>query len=160
MSRKPHAERSRARLAAAQALYQMEMAGEDAGDVVTEFRSHRLGFERDSGEAEMLGEADEKLFAAIVEGVVARQAEVDKAIAGTLAAGWSLERIDSTLRALLRAAAFEILVRDDIPARVILDEYVRVAAAFFGDTEIGFANGVLNTLARKSRPTEFGIPAR
>lgn len=160
MTRKPHAERSRARLAAAQALYQMEMAGEDAGDVVTEFRSHRLGFEKDSGEAEMLAEADEALFADIVEGVVSRQVEIDKAIAGALATGWTLERIDSTLRALLRAATFEILAREDVPARVILDEYVRVADAFFGDTEVGFANGVLNGLARKTRPGEFGIPAR
>lgn len=159
MTRKPHAERSRARLAAAQALYQMEMAGEDAGDVVTEFRSHRLGFEKDSGEAEMLAEADEALFADIVEGVVARQVEIDKALAGALNAGWTLDRIDSTLRALLRAAAFEILARNDVPARVILDEYVRVADAFFGDTEVGFANGVLNGLARRTRPTEFGIPA-
>ncbi len=159
MSKKPHAERSRARLAAAQALYQMEMAGEDAGDVVSEFRSHRLGFERDSGEAEMLAEADEALFADIVEGVVARQVEIDKALAGSLNPGWTLERIDSTLRALLRAAAFEIIAREDVPARVILDEYVRVADAFFGDTEVGFANGVLNGLARRTRPTEFGIPA-
>ncbi len=159
MSRKPHAERSRARLAAAQALYQMEMAGEDAGDIVTEFRSHRLGFEKDSGEAEVMAEADEALFADIVEGVVARQVEIDKAIAGALSSGWSLERVDSTLRALLRAATFEIIGRQDVPARVILDEYVRVADAFFGDTEVGFANGVLNTLARKARPTEFGIPA-
>lgn len=160
MSKKPHAERSRARLAAAQALYQMEMAGEDAGDVVSEFRSHRLGFEKDSGEAEMLDEADEALFADIVEGVVARQVEIDKALAGSLNPGWTLDRIDSTLRALLRAAAFEILARDDVPARVILDEYVRVADAFFGDVEVGFANGVLNGLARKTRPAEFGIPAR
>lgn len=160
MSKKPHAERSRARLAAAQALYQMEMAGEDAGDVVSEFRSHRLGFEKDSGEAEMLAEADEALFADIVEGVVARQVEIDKALAGSLNPGWTLDRIDSTLRALLRAAAFEILARDDVPARVILDEYVRVADAFFGDVEVGFANGVLNGLARKTRPAEFGIPAR
>ena len=159
MTRKPHAERSRARLAAAQALYQMEMAGEDAGDVVSEFRSHRLGFEKDSGEAEMLGEADEALFADIVEGVVARQVEIDKALAASLNPGWTLDRIDSTLRALLRAAAFEILARADVPARVILDEYVRVADAFFGDTEVGFANGVLNGLARRTRPTEFGIPA-
>lgn len=160
MSKKPHAERSRARLAAAQALYQMEMAGEDAGDVVSEFRSHRLGFEKDSGEAEMLAEADEALFADIVEGVVARQVEIDKALAGSLNPGWTLDRIDSTLRALLRAAAFEILARDDVPARVILDEYVRVADAFFGDVEVGFANGVLNGLARKTRHAEFGIPAR
>jgi N utilization substance protein B len=160
MSKKPHATRSRARLAAAQALYQMEMAGDDAGDVVTEFRSHRLGFEKDSGEGEMMAEADEALFADIVEGVVARQVEIDKAIAGSLNPGWTLDRIDATLRALLRAATFEIIGRADVPARVILDEYVRVADAFFGDTEVGFANGVLNGLARQTRPTEFGIPAK
>ncbi len=160
MSKKPHATRSRARLAAAQALYQMEMAGDDAGDVVTEFRSHRLGFEKDSGEGEMMAEADEALFADIVEGVVARQVEIDKAIAGSLSPGWTLDRIDATLRALLRAATFEIIGRADVPARVILDEYVRVADAFFGDTEVGFANGVLNGLARQTRPTEFGIPAK
>ena len=157
---KPRITRSRARLAAAQALYQLDLGGEDAGEVVSEFQSHRLGFEQDAAQAETLGDSDEKLFADIVNGVVGRQVEIDKALAGSLVAGWTLERIDTTLRAVMRAAAYEIIARPDVPAKVVLDEYIRVADAFFGGEEVKFANGVLNTLARKVRPTEFGIPAQ
>ena len=157
---KPRITRSRARLAAAQALYQMELGGEDAGDVVSEFRSHRLGFEQDAAQGETLADADEKLFADIVNGVVARQVEIDRALAGALSAGWPLERIDATLRALFRAAAYELVARPDVPARVVLDEYIRVADAFFGSDEVKFANGVLNTLARRVRPDEFAAAPR
>jgi N utilization substance protein B len=157
---KPRIARSRARLAAAQALYQLDLGGEDAGDVVSEFQSHRLGFEQDALQGETLGDSDEKLFADIVNGVVGRQVEIDKALAGSLVAGWALDRIDATLRAVMRAAAYEIIARPDVPAKVVLDEYVRVADAFFAGDEVKFANGVLNTLARKVRPTEFGIPAQ
>ncbi len=152
--------RSRARLAAAQALYQMELSGDDVEEVVDEFRSHRLGFEADSALGDTLAEADEKLFADIVSGVVKRQTEIDKALAGCLTQGWSLERVDATLRALLRAGAYELIARPDVPAKVALDEYVRVAGAFFSGDEVPFANGVLNALARRVRPTEFGVPAR
>lgn len=157
---KPRITRSRARLAAAQALYQMEFGGEDAGEVVAEFRSHRLGFGEDAAQGETLADADEKLFADIVNGVVARQVEIDRALAGTLAAGWPLERIDATLRAVFRAAAYELLGRADVPAKVVLDEYIRVTDAFFGGDEVKFANGVLNALARRLRPDEFADPAR
>lgn len=156
---KPRLTRSRSRLAAAQALYQMELSGEDVSEVVLEFRSHRIGFEFDAEQGEAMGEADEKLFASIVEGVVARQSEIDKALASVLSAKWPLERIDSTLRAVLRAATFELIARKDVPARVVLDEYVRVTGAFFAGDEVSFANGVLNTLARRERPAEFGQPA-
>jgi N utilization substance protein B len=156
---KPPLARSRARFAAAQALYQMELSGDSAEKVVDEFLSHRMGFEEDAEQGEALAEADEALFTEVVSGVVVRQVEIDKALSNTLAEGWSLERIDSTLRALLRAAVFEMLGRPDTPAKVILDEYVRVADAFFAGNEVGFANGVLNTLARRMRPTEFGLPA-
>lgn len=156
---KPRIVRSRARLAAAQALYQMELAGEGAEDVVEEFRSHRMGFDKDAAQGETLAEADETLFGDIVQGVVARQVEIDKALAGALVSGWSLDRLDSTLRALLRAATYELVARADVPGRVVLDEYVRVADAFFSGDEVSFANGVLNTLARRVRPAEFGLPA-
>ncbi|MCC6919745.1 MAG: transcription antitermination factor NusB [Alphaproteobacteria bacterium] len=151
--------RSRARFAAAQALYQMDLSGEDTDQVVDEFLSHRLGFDRDGEQGEALAEADETLFRAIVNGVVGKQVEIDKSLASALSEGWPLERIDATLRALLRAATFELLGTADTPARVILDEYVKVADAFFGGAEVGFANGVLNTLARRTRPAEFGLPA-
>jgi N utilization substance protein B len=147
--------RSRARLAAAQALYQLELGGDDAGEVVAEFESHRLGFESDAAQGEILAEADEKLFSRIVNGVVNRQVEIDKSIAGALVEGWALDRVDSTLRAVLRAATYELLAEDGVPARVVLDEYVRVTGAFFDGEEVRFANGVLNTLARRMRAAEF-----
>lgn len=156
---KPRLTRSRARFAAAQALYQMELSGDPAEKVVDEFLSHRLGFESDAEQGDTLAEADEALFGEIVNGVVGRQVEIDKALAGALSENWALDRIDSTLRALLRAAVFEMAARPETPAKVVLDEYVRVADAFFGQTEVGFANGVLNTLARRLRPAEFGLPA-
>lgn len=157
---KPRIARSRARLAAAQALYQLDIGGEDAGDVVSEFQSHRLGFKEDETQGETLGDSDEKLFADIVNGVVGRQVEIDKALAGSLSADWALDRVDATLRAVLRAAAYEIIARADVPGRVVLDEYIRVADAFFGPDEVKFANGVLNTLARRVRPAEFAPPAQ
>lgn len=156
---KPRLARSRARFAAAQALYQMELSGDAAENVVDEFLSHRLGFESDAEQGEALADADEDLFAGIVQGVVARQVEIDRALAAALSEGWSLERIDSTLRALLRAAVFELVGHPGTPAKVVLDEYVRVTAAFFGDSEVGFAKEVLNTLVRRLRPAEFGLPA-
>lgn len=152
--------RSRARLAATQALYQMELSGEGAEDVVAEFVSHRIGFDQDGTQGEALAEADEALFTDVVEGVVSRQVEVDKSLAGALAANWSLDRLDATLRAVLRAATYELIARSDVPAKVVLDEYLRVAGAFFSGDEVGFANGVLNTLARRTRPAEFGAPAQ
>ncbi|MGH6876915.1 MAG: transcription antitermination factor NusB [Rhizomicrobium sp.] len=139
--------RRSARLAAVQALYQMEVTGGGAETVAQEFVEHR--FEGDSAAP------DEALFRAIVAGVPHRQTEIDRAIASCLSANWRLQRIDSILRAILRGAAFELLARNDVPARVVIDEYIEIARRFFGDEECGFVNAVLDRLARAQRETEF-----
>ena len=141
--------RSVARLAAVQALYQMETAGAGAEAVIREFTDHR--FDRDL-EGETLAHADEAFFAELVRGVVGEQGDVDKAIGRRLATGWRLDRIDATARSILRAGAFEIMRRPDVPAEVAIDEYVEIAKSFFEGPESGFINAALDAIARDERP--------
>lgn len=145
--------RSAARLAAVQALYQMELSGADVDTVILEFISDRFGQEID-GEEYLA--ADQQLFAELVRGVVARQMEIDPLIARTVSADWALPRLDATLRALIRTATFELMARTDIPVKVVLSEYINIAHAFFSGDEPAFANGVLDKVARIVRPQSFG----
>jgi N utilization substance protein B len=138
--------RSTARLCAVQALYQMDMVATPLAGVTEEFLSHRLGAGIDG---EIYSETDKAFFVSLVEGVVAEQTKIDVLIDENLATGWRLERIDSTLRAILRAACYELLQRDDIPTRVVIDEYIDVAHAFFSGDEPGVVNAVLDNLAKK-----------
>jgi transcription antitermination protein NusB len=144
--------RRAARLAAVQALYQMEISGRGASDVIAEFRDHRFGHE---GENPDFVEADEDFFEALVAGVVAKQAKVDIAIDDLLADGWRLPRLDATVRAILRAGGYELFEKADVPARVVIDEYVDVANAFFEGAEPKFVNAALDKCARQARPGEL-----
>jgi len=137
-----------ARLAAVQALYQMETAGAGVETVIREFSDHR--FDRDL-EGEMLAHADEAFFAELVRGVVGDQGEVDRAIGRRLASGWKLERIDATARSILRAGAYELMRRADVPAEVVIDEYVEIAKSFFEGPEPGFINAALDAITRDAR---------
>lgn len=141
-----------ARLAAVQAVYQMELTGIGAEDVIEEFVDHRFTRSLDIP----AGQPDEPLFADIVRGVPRLQAEIDRAVAGSLAANWKLQRIDSILRAILRAAAYELIARRDVPGKVVIDQYLEIAHAFFDGDEPGFVNAVLDRLARRKRAVEFG----
>jgi N utilization substance protein B len=140
--------RTVARLAAVQALYQMELAGEGVETVISEFANHR--FDADI-EGQPLAEADEAWFADVVRGVVERQRDVDAAIKVRLASNWRLERMDSTLRALLRAGAWELRERQEVPKEIVIDEYVELAKAFFDDAEARFVNAALDGVARDVR---------
>ncbi|MFZ5721922.1 MAG: transcription antitermination factor NusB [Pseudomonadota bacterium] len=144
-----HASRSVARLAAVQALYQMEVSSIGVEHVIREFTDHR--FDRDI-EGVTLAAADEAFFAELVRGVVAEQARIDAAIARRLAKGWRLERLDATVRAILRAGTYELTSRADVPTEVAIDEYVEVAKSFFEGTEPGFVNGALDAVAKDVRP--------
>lgn len=146
--------RSAARLATVQALYQMDMTGIDLTDVVAEFEVHRLGQEV---EGDQYCAAEGSFFHDLVEGVVREQRTLDPMIDQQLAEGWRLSRVDSILRAVLRSAAFELSTRADVPARVVITEYVDIAHAFFRDDEPKVVNGVLDRLARKVRPEEFAV---
>lgn len=137
--------RSVARLAAVQALYQLETAGSGVEAVVREFHDHR--FETDI-EGTPLAAADETFFDALARGVVENQTTVDRAIRAHLAANWKLDRIDATARAILRCAVFELTLRPDVPDEVVMDEYVEIAKSFFSGAEPGFINGVLDAVAR------------
>lgn len=139
--------RTVARLAAVQALYQMEVSGIGSEAVIREFVDHR--FEGDL-EGEALAPADEPYFNAIVRGAVEHQVEIDRAIVRRLAENWRLERLDATLRAILRAGAFE-LIHAEAPTEVVIDEYVEMAKSFFEGPEPGFVNGALDAIARDAR---------
>ncbi|MDT8344406.1 MAG: transcription antitermination factor NusB [Thermohalobaculum sp.] len=145
--------RSAARLAAVQALYQMELTGTDWKTVRREFETHRLGAVIDG---DQYREADVDLFRDILEGVVARQAAIDQLTDRALIEKWPLGRIDATLRAVFRAAGHEITARRDIPPKVSIGEYVDVAKAFFAEgKEAKFVNAVLDHMAREVRPDEM-----
>ena len=144
--------RSCARLAAVQALYQMEAAGAGVEAVIEEFSDYRLGQNLDSSGAI---EADLEFFSEILRGAVLLQEKLDKTLKSHLASGWSLKRIDSTARAILRAGLFELVRREDIPYRVVIDEYVEIANAFFDGDEPAFINGVLDSAAREIRAGEM-----
>jgi len=147
----PHEQRSAARLAALQALYQLEMTGNAPDEVIQEFVEHRFGRDAETGV-----EHDEAFFADVVHGVLRHQIEIDRSVARSLASGWTLARIDSILRALLRAGTYELVARRDVPAKVVIDEYVELARDFFEGDEPGFVNAVLDRLAHSKRAAEFG----
>ncbi|HNS85392.1 MAG TPA: transcription antitermination factor NusB [Parvularculaceae bacterium] len=143
--------RTNARLAAVQALYQMETSGAGVESVILEFRTHRLGGDI---EGSLLHDADEAFFADLLRGVIRLQAKIDPLIEKRLARGWTLARLDSTARAILRAAAFEFVNRADIPALAVINEYVEIAKAFFDDEDPRFINAVLDGMARDLRADE------
>ena len=145
-------DRTNARLAAVQALYQMDLAQTDLSDVIAEFRNFRLGVH--AKESDVAG-GDPDFFVRLMRGVLARQREIDPLVNSKLAEGWRLDRLDSTIRAILRSGVFELLELDDVPGRVIINEYVNVAHAFFDDGEHRVVNGVLDKLARQLREDEF-----
>ena len=149
-------QRGAARLGAVQALYQMDVGGATLPAVVAEFEAHRLGREL---EGEQLRPADLAFFRSLVGGVVELQRRIDPIIQAALPPTWPLTRIDFTLRAIVRCGVFELLERCDIPARVVISEYVDVARAFFQADEPGLVNGVLDAVARDLRPNEFSATA-
>lgn len=166
--------RSLSRAATVQALYQMDLAGTDINAVILEFEVHRLSPQRtavagapggagngdgappaETDPGETLEGADIQFFADLVRGVVRRQRDIDPLVDHYLAEGWRLVRIDSTLRAILRAGTFELLERTDIPVRVVISEYINIAHAFFEGDEPRVVNGVLDRIARRVRSTEM-----
>ena len=140
--------RSAARLAAVQALYQLDMEGPSLARLLDEFHRHRLGAEI---EGDQYAEAETAFFDDVVQGVAARKDEIDALLAAKLATGWTLERLDKTLLQVLRAGAFELLARADVPTASIITEYVDVAHAFFESREAKFVYGLLDAVAKVVR---------
>jgi N utilization substance protein B len=155
---------SAARLAAVQALYQSEMTAASADTIIRDFLDHGVGRTTmigpeadDLPEVEVpLAKPDATLFAAIVRGALERRDDLDRAIGGALNEGWSVDRLETIMRSILRAGAFELMARADIPPRVSISEYTDVAGAFYGGTEPGLVNAVLDRIARVVRGGEIG----
>jgi N utilization substance protein B len=144
--------RGAARLAAVQALYQMDIAGAGINDIFAEFESHWLGNEVEGDE---YLPAEAAFFRDVVSGVVRDQGKIDPMLDEALTRGWPLKRIEAILRATLRAGAYELSHRKDVPARVVIKEYVDVAHAFVEADEAGMVNAVLDQIARQFRADEF-----
>jgi len=144
--------RGAARLAAVQALYQMDIAATPVNDILAEFNSHWIGREV---EGSQYLPAEAAFFRAIVEGVVREQRRIDPMIDKALEGGWPLKRVEALLRAVLRAGTYELESRTDVPARVVVSEYVDIAHAFLDRDETGMVNAVLDQLARSLRAAEF-----
>lgn len=140
--------RGTARLAAVQALYQMDVTGQGMLEVAAEYEAHRLGKEVDG---EQYLAADPQWFRAILSGVVENQRTIDPMIHQSLTPDWPLSRIDSTLRAIMRAGVYELLTKPDLPVAVVVSEYVDIAKAFYEEDEPGLVNAVLDRVARRVR---------
>ena len=141
--------RSAARLAAVQALYQQEMEGTPIASLLHEFHHHRLGATIDEVE---YADAEVDFFDDVVRGADARREELDGLIAGKLGAGWTLARLDKPMKAILRAGAYELVARADVPVATVISEYVDVAHAFYDKRESAFVNGLLDAIAKGARP--------
>lgn len=140
--------RSAARLAAVQALYQMEMERTPLAQLLHEFHQHRLGA---TIEDVTYAPAEESFFDDVVSGVTARRDEIDGLVVAKLAKGWSLERLDRPMRQILRAGTYELLARADVPTASVISEYLDVTHAFYDKREAGFVNGLLDAIARELR---------
>jgi N utilization substance protein B len=144
--------RAAARLNATQALYQMEVAAKGLNEILAEFETHWIGREI---EGDQYKPAELEFFRDVLNGVLNDQVAIDQLIDATLARGWPLARVEAVMRAVLRAATYELKKRKDIPGRVVITEYVDVAAAFLGREETGMINAVLDKVARELRAEEF-----
>jgi N utilization substance protein B len=144
--------RSAARLAAVQALYQLEMGEEDAEGVILEFATHRAGAILETESEDAFLEMDRDMFSDIVRGTAGREGEIDANLSRTLPGGWPLQRLEKILRAAMRAGVYELIMRPDIPRAVIINEYVDIAHGFFAGDEPAMVNGVLDAVARRLRP--------
>ena len=147
--------RHASRLAAVQALYQVEHGDADAETVILEFLTHRGGAVLEEGADEPAAVLDETHFADLLRGTLRRQEEIDRWLAQSVPPKWTLARLDAVLRAILRCASYELWARGDVPARVIISEYVDIAHAFFSGGEPGIVNAVLDRLGRKLRAEDL-----
>jgi N utilization substance protein B len=148
MSKVRSRSRSAARLAAVQAIYQQEMEGTPVPRLLHEFHEHRLGARIEDAQYH---DAERDFFDDIVSGADARREDIDKLIGERLAEGWTLERLDRPMRAILRAGAYELIARPDVPVGTVISEYVDVAHAFYDKRESAFVNGLLDAIAKAAR---------
>ncbi len=140
--------RSAARLAAVQALYQIGMEEISVERLIKEFHDHRLGAEIEDMQ---FADADGDFFDDLVIGVNKRRDEINEVIEANLNEKWKLDRLDITMRQILRAGVYEIIARPDVPTPTIINEYLDVAHAFFDEKEAKFVNGLLDAVAKEKR---------
>ena len=144
--------RQAARLAAVQALYQLQEGQDAPADIIDQFLILRTG---EAGDGGMRRDADHPLFKDVVEGTASHKDELEQTISAALSQDWTWARIDRLVRAILLAATYELVHRKDVPPRVVINEYVEIAHAFYDQAEPNFINSVLDRVARQVRPAEL-----
>jgi N utilization substance protein B len=159
MKKNKSVKRSAARLAAVQALYEVELSDSNVDDVLVEFLRTRWDTPQEDGDEDRdsspLAEPDKQLFNDLVRGVAKRRDELEEMLAGALSQEWSVDRLEAIVRIILMSGIYELYIRLDVPPRVVITQYVDVAHAFFEGPEPGFVNGVLDRLAKVLRPDDF-----
>ncbi|VUD69731.1 transcription antitermination factor NusB [Methylobacterium symbioticum] len=150
-------QRAGARLAVVQALYDMDISGKGVLDALAEFEAHWIGREID-GVAHPPAEV--AFFRDLLRGTVEEQRQIDPQIDQALTQGWPLRRIETVLRAILRAGTYELMFRKDVPPRAAISQYVDVAHSFYTGDEPGLVNAVLDRIARKVRGDELTTQKR
>ena len=144
--------RQAARLAAVQALYQWQEGQHGPAEIIEQFLKVRTG---ETGEAGMRRDADRPLFKDVVEGTVTHHETLESNVSGALTSDWTWARVDRLVRVILLAGAYELVHRPDVPARVVINEYLEISQAFYGQSEASFINSVLDRVAREARAAEF-----
>lgn len=144
--------RQAARLSAVQALYQWQEGQDTPTAIIEQFVTVRTG---EKGEGGMRRDADRPLFKDVVEGAVSHKDELEKTVTAALAEDWTWARVDRLVRAILLAGTYELLYRKDVPARVVINEYVEIAHAFYEHSEPTFINSLLDRVARETRSAEL-----
>ncbi|MBY0428890.1 MAG: transcription antitermination factor NusB [Alphaproteobacteria bacterium] len=142
------AQKSAARLAAVQALYTIDYTGNLAGSAVQDFLQRKMPVDVDAPVPE---DFDEDLFTSIVNGTLARQADIDGMVTGSLDAKWPLERLEKIIKSILRAGVGELLIHGNTDTAIIINDYVNVAHGFFGGKEPGLVNAVLDKVSKSLR---------
>ena len=144
--------RTAARLAAVQASYELALMDTDVEDVIIDYLHNRPGAALGGDDYVAF---DPDLFADVVRGVSRRQAEIAPRLQAALTPSWPLERLETILRAVLQCGCYELLMRPDVPVRVVINEYLEVAHAFFAGDEPALVNAVLDRIAREARGEEL-----
>lgn len=149
--------KSSARLAAVQATYMAAYGQLPVDVVVQDFLSGKIGdylIEEDALGTEEnvpVEPMDKEYFERLIRGVLADKENLEKSLNMFLSEGRSLESCDGTLQALLLCAMYEIANTRDLDAKVIIQEYVDMAYAFFSKNEPKMVNALLDQIAKQIR---------
>lgn len=149
-----HSAKRMARLAAVQGLYQIALTKCSPSQVIAHFHDDPSVFVQENPSHEIKIDVDQELFSDIVNGTTLHQEALDGMLAGAVDSRFSIERVETILKAILRAGTYELHHHGKVSSGVIINDYVDVSHTFFNAKEPGLVNAVLDKLAKSLRPTK------